>query len=194
MIDKEQHKFDAKTPVNERESSFDAMFSMSFEALKVDYNNVQKEHHAAIRQSITRGQQLEMLFIVLFLIISISIMSWKFWPEQTKILTSKVSEQEVYETEYHTYIRYGDAWLGLQKWQPAITMYKKAIVLYPNAYDGNHRLALAYSHTCKIQSFNCDLGIAIIRQLQKSYPENAEELKKLETVFMAYSASPVTIN
>ena len=83
--------------------------------------------------------------------------------------------------EYLFLIEDGDQWIEKGNWHNAIYRYKQAVKLFPEAYEANYRLALAYSYNCLYKHVDCEIGEKLTHKLIMYFPEetNLQELKKV---------------
>lgn len=98
------------------------------------------------------------------------------------------------EKEYLQFLTYGDSWLEDKKWKPAIIMYEKALEIYPNSFDAQYRLALAFSYSCVDLHINCFEGKELIEDLKKSNPDRQGELIQLDKIFSERNVDAVFIH
>ncbi len=49
---------------------------------------------------------------------------------------------------------------------------RNAIKLFPEKYEANYRLALAYSYNCSFKSKDCDIGNTLTKRMLNYFPEN----------------------
>ncbi len=151
-----------------------------------------------IRYDIRRKSKKERYFInitVLIFIISFTIgLFFIFTSSNKDFITNKnniVLREK--ESSYLDFIKYGDTWIEERKWDAAIYNFEKALKLYPNSYDANYRLALAYSYKCQRLKYDCYLGEKIIQQLILDYPNNKNQLLRLDSVFKVNIITPIII-
>ncbi|MGJ8666133.1 MAG: tetratricopeptide repeat protein [Patiriisocius sp.] len=133
------------------------------------------------------------LFVALILIVS--VVSFGFFKLVTAPEIVKTSDDIIkYEKEYLRYIERGDTWIEYKKWEPAIQLYQKALIYYPNAFEPNYRLALAYSYSCKFQNFHCEDGSHLIEELSNEFPDNAGQFLVLDSIFKKYKKEPIFLS
>lgn len=82
----------------------------------------------------------------------------------------------------------GDNSIEDNKWDAAITLYKKALKIYPDSYDAKYRLAYVYK--CEKIKFDCDLGKTLVNQLIKDNPTHKNELVQLDPFFSVNLSEP----
>jgi hypothetical protein len=85
--------------------------------------------------------------------------------------------------DYQNLISNGDTWLADRKWNAAIYNYQKAVDIYPDNFDANYRLALAYAYSCIHDAKHCDSGNLLMKKLMVSQGENKDVLY-LEAILM----------
>jgi len=84
------------------------------------------------------------------------------------------------QARYKSTIENGDIWFEKENWNNAIFLYKNAVEIFPENFDANYRLALAYSYNCKFKNIDCEKGYKLNNRLLKYFPNNLnlQELKK----------------
>ena len=151
-----------------------------------------------IRNEIRRKSIKERYFInitTIIFIISFTIGLYFIFTSSNKdFITNKkgliIKEKE---NNYLDFLKYGDTWIEEGKWDAAIYNFEKAIKLYPNSYDAKHRLALAYSYKCQKLKYDCYLGEQLTQQLLLDYPNNKNQLLRLDSVFKVNIIAPIII-
>lgn len=83
--------------------------------------------------------------------------------------------------EYTFLLQDDDKWLAQGNINNAIYRYEQAIKLFPNEFDANYKLLVAYSISCK--NNNCSKGLKIFNRLKKQYGSD-ERILKLESIFV----------
>lgn len=100
-----------------------------------------------------------------------------------ELLEKNKSEKEIKEIKSVTLPRYklqiieGDRWIENKNWKNAIYFYEKAVDLYPEKYEANYRLALAYSYHCQYKDLDCKIGSELNEKLLKYFPEDTKVLE-----------------
>jgi len=100
--------------------------------------------------------------------------------QQFEIVKKDDIEQNL--NEYTFLLEDGDKWIVRQNWNNAIYRYEQAVKLFPEEFEANYRLALAYSYSCMYNNKNCDIGKALTNNLLK-YVLEEKNLHKLKSVF-----------
>ena len=166
----------------------------------VDIKKLSKQELRKIREKVIRTREKERLkhWIISILIITpVMILSYnvfnniieyqnkklneKFIPDKEleQILISREKQEKV--DNYYFFIDNGDDWIAKKNWNNAIFQYKNAVKEFPEKYEANYRLALAYSYKCKFDKKDCDKGLKLVGRLMKVNP-NDKDLKTLKKV------------
>lgn len=168
---------------------------------KIDFKKISKEELSLLRNKVIKQRRVESLraWIITFLIglpiiafgfyISNNIIQNKnqklhelFLKEQKSLQNLEESELEEKLNKYQFLIEDGDNWVEKEKWGNAIHQYKNAVGLFPEKYEANYRLALAYSYNCQYEKLDCEKGYKLLKKLQEFAP-NDNDLLILEHVF-----------
>jgi len=176
-----------KKSIFKREYSFTELKNEYLKTYKgqVSYKTATKEQLAFFRQKFIKQKRMQLIgtLATFFLVICCTYLTIIFIlplssQNDTQAMTNKNIEQEKLMTKkekdekYLFFITDGDNWLKQNHWHNAIFQYKKALELYPNSYDANYRLALAYSYRCYFEKLNCADGKILIDKLIMSYPDS----------------------
>ena len=100
--------------------------------------------------------------------------------QQIEIAKETYLEQNL--NEYTFLLEDGDKWIEKKNWNNAIYRYEQAVKLFPEEFEANYRLALAYSYNCTFKNKHCELGKNLTHNLLKYDPED-ENLLELKEVF-----------
>jgi len=155
-----------------------------------DFKKISKKELELIRDRITKKRKKEDLRAWL---ISLTVMIPIIWfgVYIFNELTSGINEQNLSDqqilynqklTDFYFFIEDGDNWIEKSHWNNAIFQYKNAVEIFPKEFEGNYRLALAYSYNCKLVGKDCINGITLVNRLFKLSPNN-KDLVKLKEVF-----------
>jgi len=132
-------------------------------------------------------QQNDRYLLTAICLIVIPFFIWAIYTTATKPHANPPIVTEKYDTnkndKYLMYLTYGDKWLAENKFDNAIKIYGWALKLYPNNYDTEYRLALAYSYKCEQLKYDCDLGKNLITDLLLKHANKQKELLVLDAVF-----------
>jgi len=158
---------------------------------KLIRNQIRKEQSADRKQMITIMTIIVAIFIV-------SLLKLEYGPSDTiiqerKVIKLKKQRIEEGEKQYLEYLVSGDNWIEDDKWDAAITLYKKALIIYPDSYDAKYRLVLAYGYKCERMKFDCDLGKTLVHKLLLDNPIHKKELVKLDSIFSVNLSEPVIL-
>jgi len=156
---------------------------------KIDLKKATKEELSILRKKIIKQRRTENIRVwITILVLAISIILFSFYISN-KINKNKIERIEQAEENYlhenfneYTYlIEEGDKWIEKKNWNNAIYRYAKAVELFPNEFEANYRLALAYSYSCQFENKNCEIGIELTNKLLKYFPDenNLIVLKKV---------------
>ena len=168
---------------------------------KVDLKTISKAELRALREKVIRNRKAENFRAwAITLILALPLMFFgiskyldynhrmqlEFQEEQKRnnelngiFLDQKLTEDL---NEFTLLIDEGDKWIEKRNWNNAIYKYKKAVKLFPNEFEGNYRLALAYSYRCKESNKDCEIGNKLTNSLLEFYP-NDPSLLELKAVF-----------
>jgi len=144
--------------------------------------NVSETVLEKIRKKTLKQQKRENISIKIMLLILCPLLLWGLYKtvliiqkdiEYAKIIPKKDMEK------YSFFIMDGDTWLEDKKWHNAVFQYKKALEIFPEEYDANYRLALAYAYRCQYENKNCNEGKILVEKLNNSFP-NKDALNQLK--------------
>ena len=162
-------------------------------------NSFQKK---LIRAQIKKEQNSDrkkmiLLTSVIVGIFIISMLKLIYGPDSTinevRILSKEKQNLELREEQYLEYLVSGDNWIEDDKWDAAIVLYEKALMIYPESYDAKYRLVLAYGYKCERMKFDCDLGKSLASKLLIDNPKHKSELVKLDSIFTVNLSEPVIL-
>ena len=183
-----------KVSIFKKDRSFMSSRKAYLKALdgKVDIRKLSKQELRSIREKVIREREKEEtknLIISVLIIIPIIILSYNLYNNfiqyQDKRLNDnfvpdKELEQIIIQQEkqekidkYYFFIDSGDDWIEKRNWKNAIFQYKNAVQEFPEKYEANYRLALAYSYNCKFKNKDCDKGLILVDRLLKVTPNNS---------------------
>jgi len=166
-----------------------------------DFPEVSKKELATIKEAIrTQIQKDKRKSLLLLLILSISALFIVFYyVDFTNTQESQVQELNVDRylseqiNEYSYFLKDGDKWIEQRHWHNAIYRYGQVVELFPQEYEANYRLALAYSYDCKFENRNCIQGKKLTARLLKYHPDEIN-LIKLKVAFQDYARKRMTEN
>ncbi len=81
--------------------------------------------------------------------------------------------------EFDYLIEEGDNWISKRNWNNSIYFYKKAIEIFPNEFEANYRLALAYYYNCKFENEDCKKGEILTIKLLEYASDNKELIEHM---------------
>lgn len=87
--------------------------------------------------------------------------------------------------KYDLLVRDGDNYVLLSEWAEAIFAYKKALVIFPDMYVANYKLADAYMKSCMNDNMYCSEGKKHLDKIIALYPEEVKLLEIRATLFLA---------
>jgi len=167
----------------------------------IDFKSISNEELQLLREKVIKNRKTENLRIWLIsLAISIPIIAFGFYLSYEfienknrnlydKHLLSEKEQQIIIEKEsnkkldnYYYLIGNGDTWIKKKNWKNAIYQYGNAIKIFPEKYEANYRLALAYSYNCSFEGKDCDVGNILTNRMLNYFSKN-ENLIKLKALF-----------
>lgn len=162
------------------------------------FNELSDSEKKIIRAKIKKKAKREKIFVItasILFIITFCFGMFNFNKYSKTLHTIETKKNAIKETEkqYLKLLMYGDTWIEDEKWNPAISQYKEAILLYPNSYDAQYRLAIAYSYKCERMKYDCDLGTILITKLLHEYPDKNKQLLKLDSIFKVNTTEPMIL-
>ena len=152
---------------------------------KLDIKTVSKEELRLIRKRIIKQRKVDVLKARLITLLVGSIIAFAlfktysyFQEKSVRIITEdKKAEQKIELSktieDYYFFIYEGDHWIEKKQWNNAIFQYKKALELFPENFDANYKLALAYSYKCGFEYEDCEVGIKLTNKLLKDMPNDS---------------------
>ncbi len=154
---------------------------ISDEELKIFKEKIQRKAH--------KKRKKERLIWFILILITLAFIVTNFVTSnstQKQEIQTTVTAEDIFLNknlnEYVYLIDEGDKWIEKRNWNNAIYRYQQAIDLFPENFESNYRLALAYSYSCKFQNKNCSEGDKLTSRLLKYFPEK-EILKQLKSNF-----------
>jgi len=180
-----------KTGLFKKDQSFLSSRKEYLKAAKgeVDFKTISKSELRALREKVIKNRKADNLrawlitlavmapFIIygLHILIKPSPQSEKKNDKTQQILVEQKLTDDL--NEFHFLIEDGDKWIEKRNWSNAIYRYKQATELFPNEFEGNYRLALAYSYQCKDLNVDCEVGKKLTNRLLKYFPEEPDLIK-----------------
>ena len=192
-----------KTGLFKKDQSFLSSRKEYLKAAKgeVDFKTISKSELRALREKVIKNRKAETLrvwIITLAIMIPVIFFGAFISNKYTHQKNLKIQEQQKRNNkveqilvqqkltedlnEFNYLIEEGDKWIEKRNWNSAIYRYKQAVELFPNEFEGNYRLALAYSYRCKDENKDCEIGEKITNRLLKYFP-NEPGLIELKSVF-----------
>lgn len=174
-----------------------------------DYGTIKKEYYKAaggsfnvkkaspeqllfLRNKIIKTRKKEALRFTFLLFIGLPLIAlglyftfhnFSFGFSNSEAQITKVNIEKSNEEMYLFYIDDGDKWLSKRNYYNAVFQYKKALQLFPNDFDANYRLALAYSYRCQYDFEDCGIGMQLTNKLEEQFPSN-QEIQSIKAVFI----------
>jgi len=162
-------------------------------------NNFQKKlirNQIRQEQSADRKMMITLMGIIVAIFI-VSLLKLEYGSDaninKKRALRIEKENLELREEQYLGLLISGDNWIEDDKWDAAITLYQKALIIYPDSYDAKYRLALAYGYKCERMKFDCDLGKTLVNKLLLDNPIHKKELVKLDSIFSVNLSEPVIL-
>ena len=159
-----------------------------------DFKTITKEELRTLRKKIIKNRKAENLRA--WIIASIVVMglaflvytlvsNYNFQVAQEQLEDKEALYKQEHKkqlSDYHYYIGSGDEWIEKENWGNAIHQYHKAVKIFPQTYEANYRLALAYSYNCAYWSKDCEIGKELTKKLMIFFP-NEKNLDTLKNIF-----------
>lgn len=146
--------------------------------LKISSRKATKEEIWAVKEKIRKQKKSERvkITIVLSFIFPLLIYGMHNFLEShpTGIPNHKIEADKEILERYQFYIEDGDYMISKGKWNNAIFQYTRASEIYPNEFDAQYRLALAYTYKCQYTKEDCLIGDSLVNILLIQSPKNAE--------------------
>ena len=154
-------------------------------ALKINCQNATKEELENIRKKLKQQQRIARIkTLVVLLLLSPLI----FYGVYQFIILDKAPEASVefleYQAKFDKYnycIMTGDRMTNLREWDNAAFYYLSAHEIFPNKYEVNYLVSLAYAHKCIHDNELCLEADSIVSQLLLKEPYNYR-LKEIKNV------------
>lgn len=166
----------------------------------VDIKKLSKQELRIIRERVIKEREKEQIrnWVLSILIITpILILGYNIFDNIIQYQNKKLNEKFIPDKEleqillsreklekkddYYFFIDNGDEWIEKRNWKNAIFQYKNAVQVFPEKYEANYRLALAYSYKCKFDNSDCDKGLILVERLMKVNP-NDKDLMTLKSI------------
>jgi tetratricopeptide (TPR) repeat protein len=87
--------------------------------------------------------------------------------------------------KYDLLVRSGDNYVLRSEWAEAIFEYRKALVIFPDIYEANYKLADAYMKSCMNDNMYCSEGKKHLDKIIALFPEEVKLLEIRATLFLA---------
>ncbi len=192
-----------KTGLFKKDTSFLSSRKEYLKAAKgsVDFKTISKSELRALREKVIKNRKAESLKAWLItLVVLVPIIVYGFYISnkyshriKQKIQTEKLKNDKAQQilleqnqnkklNRYSFIINDGDQWIEKKNWNNAIYRYKEAVELFPDEFEANYRLALAYSYHCQYKNKDCEIGKMLTIRLLKYFPEKVN-LIELKNVF-----------
>lgn len=173
-----------RKPLFKRERTFLSRKKEYYKATggKLDLKKATKEELALVRQKVIRQRKVEsiinwsVVLIAMGIVIGLGIYYVKL-DEKRQLQMEDTAKDNYLKEHINLYvylIEEGDNWIEKRHWSNAIYFYKQAVDLFPDDYEANYRLALAYSYHCQYENKNCEAGKKLTERLLKYFPEKPE--------------------
>lgn len=146
---------------------------------KVRATVIHKRKREARKFVIVACLALPLIFFGIYQVVD----SFRFGTPTLEEKIAKANIEKKNEEQYMFFIEDGDTWLYKRNYYNAVFQYKKALELFPNDFEANYRLALAYSYRCQYNFEDCKNGMQLTKKLAKQFPNN-QEIRKIKAVFV----------
>ncbi|MCB0373345.1 MAG: hypothetical protein KDD31_10075 [Muricauda sp.] len=155
---------------------------------KLDSRPLSKRERQAIREKIeaeNRKDTIKMTLVAILILIALLGLGIRLYGTFQRNQEFIAQKELASKTEqYLFYINDGDKWLNQQHWHNAIFQYLLAKNIFPNEYDVNYRLIMAYGGKCKFEGSGCTDGSELLAKLRRQFP-NSKDLQPLEEMFIS---------
>jgi len=160
---------------------------------EIDFKKISKSELRKIREKVIKERKFENLRVwMITLAILIPIIAFGVYiSNQFKIENELHFEQEQLiiaehqfdkkKDNYDFFIEEGDKWIEKKNWRNAIYQYNNAVKVFPEKYEANYRLALAYTYNCKFENKDCEKGNRLVDRLLEVAP-NDNDLRILKKI------------
>ncbi len=91
--------------------------------------------------------------------------------------TSAIELAKQKTDKFNFYMTDGESWLKKNKWHNATFQYKRAVELFPNNFNANYKLAIAYSYQCKYEGRNCIEGKSYFIKILEEFSQHDDYYK-----------------
>jgi hypothetical protein len=173
-----------KALLGKRYTYFDAKkdYLRATHGMKITYQKATKEELRFVREKIKKQKRLDRIRVIIVLSIICPLLIYGTY----KITTSfdeEIKEQKIIRKKkdiekYQFHINDGDYMISKGKWNNAIFQYTRASEIFPNEYDVQYRLTLAYTYKCQYTNEECTKSDSLVNRLLTYYP-NDEKVKGL---------------
>lgn len=151
---------------------------------RIKSKKLSKEELLLIRKKVIKKRRAEdirawlIVFVIVVVFAGIGYYAVNRF-RQERIQHLEIKKENILK-EYGYFIEEGDRWMEKGNWDNAIYRYRQAVEIFPNEFEGNYRLALAYSYHCQFENKNCERGKSLTIRLIKYFPKNTDLIKLLE--------------
>ena len=184
-----------KTGLFKKDQSFLSSRKAYLKAAKgeLNFKTISKSDLLALREKVIKKRKAESIrawlialgLMIPILALGIFIANAFTAPENFQYIEQKESVElklTIDLNKFSYYLEDGDMWITKRNWNNAIYRYEQAVALFPNEFEGNLRLALAYNYRCKDENKDCEIGKKLTTRLLKYYP-NEPGLTELKAAF-----------
>ena len=98
---------------------------------------------------------------------------------------AEIASYEANKFKYDLFVKDGDIYVLRSRWAEAIFEYRKALVIFPDIYEANYKLADAYMKSCMNDNMYCIEGKKHLDKIIALYPEEVKLLEIRATLFLA---------
>lgn len=144
--------------------------------LKISYQKATKEELRQVRVKIRKQKKAERVRVIIVLCIILPLIilgvnkSIGLFAEEVTKEEVVIKEKDIKKYQFH--IDDGDYMISKGKWNNAIFQYTRASEIFPNEYDVQYRLALAYTYKCQHTNEGCERGDSLVNRLLTHFPDN----------------------
>lgn len=163
-----------------------------YKAAKGELNlkKASKKDLLLIRKKIIKQRRLDSLIgwtlVTVFLGLILIFGIYAYNKSSVDIIEQNETNKEIYLdqnlNEYTFLLEDGDKWIKEKNWNNAIYRYEQAVKLFPEEFESNYRLALAYSYNCEYKNEDCEIGKKLTNKLLFYAPQD-KNLLELQNLF-----------
>ena len=167
-----------KALLGKRYTIYDARkdFSIAAKGLKISNQKATPEQIRNIKDVIRKQKRVADIRLTIALSIIFPLIIFGAYQFSTMLRSDVKHANMVVKNrsieKYKFHINDGDKMISEGKWNNAIFQYTRASEIFPNEYDAQYRLALAYTYKCKYTNDACGKSDSLVNRLLEHFPDN----------------------